>query len=370
MSHASKRQVAVLFGGRSAEHEISCISGRYLMDALDRDRNDAIAVGVTRDGDWRVLDRPCALPSEAGVLPVVTADAGRGARLISHDGRGRLMVDDGSTFDIDVVFNIIHGPMGEDGSIQGLLQVSGIPYVGAAVLGSAIGMDKAVQKTIFRDEGIPVVPWVTVREPEWRDDPEQVAASASQLGYPVFVKPVNLGSSVGIGKAHGPAELEAIMDDAFRYSRKVIVEKGIENAREIECAVLGNDDPVASITGEIVPTGGHEFYDYSAKYLDEAGSKLEIPAVLPQDMSERIQSLAVAAFRAIDCWGMSRVDFFVSGENVWLNEINTLPGFTSISMYPKLWAASGVDYPSLIERLLDLALERHHAESLKRTLPD
>jgi D-alanine-D-alanine ligase len=239
--------------------------------------------------------------------------------------------------------------------------------VGAGVLGSALGMDKAIQKVLFAAAGLSVVPYEVVREPAWEEDPEGVSARIASLGFPVFTKPASLGSSVGIVKVNGAEELAAGLDEAFRFERKAVVEKGLEGIREIECAVLGNDDPVASVAGEIVPTG-HEFYDYEAKYLDEDGAQLLIPADLKPDVMEQVQRMAVAAFRAIECAGMARVDFFLRGDDeLWVNEINTIPGFTHISMYPKLWEASGLSYPGLVERLLDLAVERHEAGSTKST---
>jgi D-alanine-D-alanine ligase len=287
---------------------------------------------------------------------------------LATERAGREIVGaDGSRAPIDVVLPVLHGPMGEDGAVQGMLELADTPYVGAGVLGSAVGMDKAVQKVLFAAAGLPVVPYETVREPEWLEDAEGVAARVAALGYPVFTKPATLGSSVGISKAHEPAALDACMDEAFRYARKAVVERGIESVREIECAVLGNDDPVASVCGEIVPKG-HEFYDYASKYVDADGAQLVIPADLSADGAQTIQRMAITAFEAIECWGMARVDFFVRDDEVWINEINTIPGFTSISMYPKLWEASGLAYDDLVERLIDLAIERHAADRAKGTI--
>jgi D-alanine-D-alanine ligase len=361
-----KRRVAVLFGGRSAEHEISCISARSVIDALDPERNEVVPIGITREGRWHLLPGPPSLPSETGRMPEVTDGTGRTVDLDTEGASSELVVADGSRTPIDVVFPVLHGPMGEDGSVQGMLELAGVPYVGAGVLGSAIGMDKAVQKTLFASAGLPVVAWDVARESEWTEDPERVAARAETLGYPVFVKPATLGSSVGVTKAHAPDELAPALAEAFRYARKALIEHGIEGAREVECAVLGNDDPIASVAGEIVPLG-HEFYDYKAKYLDELGARLEIPATLDPATMESIQRMAVAAFRATECAGMARVDFFLGGDDLWVNEINTIPGFTSISMYPKLWQASGLSYPELVERLIDLAIERREAERGKST---
>ena len=265
--------------------------------------------------------------------------------------------------DVDIIFPVLHGTFGEDGTIQGLLELADIPYVGAGVLGSAAGMDKDVMKKLFRDAGLPIVKHVTVLRSAWRDEPKKVRKQIeSALKYPVFVKPANLGSSVGISKVHDRSELAAAMDEAARFDRKIVIEQGVGGAkgkaREIECSVLGNDEPIASIPGEIVPI--KEFYDYDAKYLDE-GSELIIPAKLPKAKQKEVQRLAVQAFQAVDCAGLARVDFLMDPRTgkMFVNEINTMPGFTSISMYPKLWAASGIEYPELIDRLIQLGLERH-----------
>ncbi len=358
----TRRRVAVLFGGRSAEHEVSCISARYVIDALDPERTEVVPIGITRDGRWHRLSGPPALPVESGRMPEVTDGSGTVVELAAEAGSRELVAADGSHEPIDVVFPVLHGPLGEDGAVQGLLELAGVPYVGAGVLGSAIGMDKDVQKRLFLQAGLPVGPFETVHEKEWADDPEPVEASAEALGYPLFTKPATLGSSVGVSKVHTPAELAVGLDEAFRYARYALVEKGAEGAREIECAVLGNDEPVASVAGEVVPDG-HDFYDYDAKYLDEHGAQLLIPADLEPEVLEDVQRLAVAAFRTVRCAGMARVDFFLLDEvELWVNELNTIPGFTSISMYPKLWDASGLPYGELVQRLLDLAIERHDAE--------
>ena len=357
-----RRRVAVLFGGRSAEHEVSCLSARSVIDALDPARTEVIPIGITREGRWHRVAGPPALPSETGRMPEITEASGSVVELAAEGTSTEIVGVDGSREPIDVVFPVLHGPYGEDGTVQGLLELAGVPYVGAGVLGSAIGMDKDVQKRLFRAAGLPVGPYEAVREPVWIDDPESVEAAAEALGYPLFAKPATLGSSVGVSKLHGPQDLAGGLDEAFRYARDALLEKAAEGAREIECAVLGNDDPVASVAGEIVPEG-HEFYDYEAKYLDEHGAELVIPADLKPGVLEDVQRLAVAAFAAVKCAGMARVDFFLLGEDeLWLNELNTIPGFTSISMYPKLWEASGLSYRELVERLLDLAVERHEAE--------
>lgn len=363
-----RTRIVVLFGGRSAEHEISVISARSVMDALDPDRYEAVPIGITKAGAWHLLPSgPPALPPGSGAaLPEVTPGAGREVALDQEPGASALVADDGSRTEIDVVFPVLHGPYGEDGTVQGMLELAGVPYVGAGVLGSALGMDKAVQKALFRAAGLRVVPHVVVYEREWEEDPESVEARAADLGYPLFVKPAALGSSVGITKVHAPGELTGGMEEAFRYGPKGLIERSMEGAREIEVSVLGNDDPVASVAGEIVPT--HEFYDYDAKYTDEHGAALVIPADIRPENLEEAQRMAVAAFRAIDCAGMARVDFFlVADGELFVNEINTIPGFTPISMYPQLWEASGLPYAELIDRLVELALERHALERKKGT---
>jgi len=362
----AKRRVAVLFGGRSAEHEISCISARSVIDALDPERNEVVPIGITREGRWHVLPGPPALRAETGRMPEVTDASGPAAELVEGEGPDarELALADGSRAPIDVVFPVLHGPYGEDGAMQGLLRLAGVPFVGAGVLGSALGLDKAVQKVLFAAAGLPVVPHEVVREPEWREDAEGARASIEALGYPVFAKPASLGSSVGITKVNGAGDLDAALEEAFRFDRKAVVERAIEPVREIECAVLGNDDPVASVAGEVVPRRG--FYDYEAKYLDADGAELVVPARIASAVMARVQRMAVAAFRAIEGAGMARVDFFLRGDDeLWLNEVNTIPGFTSISMYPKLWAASGLPYAELVERLLELAVERSQAERAK-----
>ncbi len=364
----TRRRIAIIFGGRSAEHEISCISARSVAEALDPARFEIVPIGVDKDGRWLRLPSVPALEGAKAPLPFVAGDAGPGIALSQEPGATRLVAADGTDEAFDVVFPLIHGPHGEDGTIQGLLEMADVPYVGAGVLGSAVGMDKAIQKVLLEAAGIAVVPYAVVHERDWRDDPEAAAAQAEALGFPVFVKPANLGSSIGITKVHGPQEFEPAMEEAFRYDVKAVIENGLADIREIECAVLGNDDPVASLPGEVVPSG--EFYDYRAKYLD-GSSELHIPADLPDAMVDEVQRTAVRSFQAIDCAGMARVDFFVgNGGELWVNELNTIPGFTTISMYPKLWEASGVPYAELLERLIDLAVERSERERKKgRTLP-
>ena len=362
-----RRRVVVLFGGRSAEHEVSVVSARSVLRALDPERYEAIPIGVTKQGRWVLLPGgpPALGAGGAAGLPGVEDDAEGEVALDQRPGAHALVSPDGSRTEIDVVFPVMHGPLGEDGSIQGFLEMAGVPYVGSGVLGSALGMDKAVQKVLFVAAGIPVVPHEPVHEREWEEDPEAVEARAEHLGYPLFAKPAALGSSVGITKVVDASGLRGALEETFRHGRKAVLERSVEGARELECAVLGNDDPVASVAGEIVPRG-HAFYDYEAKYLDEHGAELIVPADIEHELLEELQRLAVAAFRAIDGAGMARVDFFLApAGGLLLNEVNTIPGFTTISMYPKLWEASGVAYTALVDRLIELALERHEAERKK-----
>ncbi len=367
-----KIRLGVLFGGRSGEHEVSLTSAAAVMKALDPEKYELVPVGITPEGRWRVGSKALGLLAGAAgdnlaqrTAPLQTVlEEGR-AVTPSVDPTGPKLLplakSSGAVTsrpEVDVIFPVLHGTFGEDGTIQGLLELADVPYVGAGVLASAAGMDKDVMKRLFRDAGLPVVPWEMVLRREWEDDPGGVRRKVKKrLRFPLFVKPANLGSSVGITKVHSPEEFQAAMDLAALYDRKILVEKAVD-AREIECAVLGNDQPEASLPGEIVPV--NEFYDYEAKYIKE-GSKLLIPARLSRRQIKRVQDLAVRAFKAIDCAGMGRVDFLLDRKNgkLFLLEINTIPGFTSISMYPKLWEATGVPYSKLLDRLVELALERH-----------
>lgn len=363
MSRSSKLRVGILFGGRSAEHEVSLASAQSVLAAMDRTKYEVVLIGITREGRWITCDDPMRM-LEAGQCgasaPVVLlGDSSEHTLLrlepLPHAVEALRAV---RLCAIDVVFPVLHGPYGEDGTIQGLLEMMGIPYVGCGVMASAVGMDKAVQKDVFRAHGLPVLEHVVVRRKEWEQRPEAVIAEAEAcLPYPVFVKPANLGSSVGVSRAENREGLRSALDLAARYDRKLLVERGVK-AREIEVSVLGNDDPIASVPGEIIPS--RDFYSYEAKYLDDA-SQLLIPAPLPDHLAEQARQMAVAAFRAIDANGMARVDYLLDKETntLWLNEVNTIPGFTRISMYPKLWEASGLPYPQLIDRLIELALERH-----------
>ncbi|MFN2591120.1 MAG: D-alanine--D-alanine ligase family protein [Actinomycetota bacterium] len=361
-----RARLALVFGGRSAEHEVSVVSAGSVLRALDPERFDVVMIGIDKAGRWHRLP---ALPSASTgrALPAVGEADGTPVSLARDPGESAIVESDGTRTDLDVVFPLLHGPFGEDGTIQGMLDLAGIPYVGAGVLASAVGIDKAVQRVLFTAAGLPVIPHVVVHEREWEDDREGVDARAQAFGLPLFVKPATLGSSVGISKVKRFEDLPGAIEEALSHARKALVEVAVEGARELECAVLGNDDPVASVVGEIV--SGREWYDYRAKYVDD-GTRLDIPARVPDHVAEEIQRMAVSAFRAIDCAGMARVDlFYRQPDEVIVNEINTIPGFTEVSMYPKLWEASGLSYRDLVERLVELALERHRAEAKRgRTL--
>ena len=347
-----KTKVGILFGGRSAEHEVSLQSAKSVLDALDTDRFRPVLIGIDREGHWY---------TDAGVKGFLEFDhenevalfpkggAHRLVRLSTQDDLGRL----------DVVFPVLHGPYGEDGSVQGLLKLANIPFVGASVLGSAVGMDKDVMKRLLRDAGINISPFFVGNA---GDTPEYIQRNVEQaLSYPVFVKPANLGSSVGINKAKDAEGLLAAIKQSFRYDTKIIVEKAIKG-REIECSVIGNRDPIASELGEIKPA--HEFYSYDAKYLDENGAELIIPAKFSEATKKELKKTAIKTFSVLCCAGMARVDMFLTKDNkIFVNEINTIPGFTSISMYPKLWEASGLSFTDLISRLIELGIERHREEN-------
>jgi D-alanine-D-alanine ligase len=372
-----RMRVVLLFGGRSSEHEVSCFSARHVADAMDRDRYEVIPVGISRAGRC-VLSRealevlagaPLDVPDESFVAegePVafVQDPAARTLVRLGGPSAGEVLGP------VDVAFPVLHGPYGEDGCVQGLLELAGIPYVGSGVLGSALAMDKEKMKLAFRAAGLPGPAFVVVRAHEWAAEPERLAGAACELGFPLFVKPANLGSSVGVTRCTEATEVAGAIEEGLRYDRKVLVEEGIRG-REIECSVLGNDEPEASVPGEIIPAA--DFYDYAAKYLEDT-SKLLVPAPLPPEVVESVRTAALAAFRAVDAAGMARVDFFYEDKGrsrgVILNEINTIPGFTTISMYPKLWEASGLPYSRLIDRLIDLALERAAGRPRPEDLPD
>jgi len=397
-----KLRVGILFGGRSGEHEVSLLSAASVLNAIDKYKYEVVPIGITKDGRWLTAEHAENLlqgkivieprPLRAGDPETTPAAAvlARGEAVIVppepvHRKSGLVPFQSEATLtrrasdraiNVDVIFPVLHGTFGEDGTIQGLLELADIAYVGAGVLGSAAGMDKDIMKSLFIAAGIPIVKHVTILRSAWELDSRKNGAKKihklveSKLKYPVFVKPANLGSSVGISKAHNRKELGRAIEEAAKFDRKIVIEQGVggknKKAREIECSVLGNDTPVASVPGEIVP--GKEFYDYTAKYLDE-GSQLIIPAKLSKADTKRVQELAIAAFKAVDCSGLARVDFLMEpgaqtrqgkkAGKIYLNEINTMPGFTAISMYPKLWAASGLAYADLIDRLIQLGIERH-----------
>lgn len=362
-------RVGVLFGGESAEHEVSLQSAKNVVEAIDPERYEVVLIGIDRHGRWHVAEDTRALLDSGDPRRIRLQPSPRGVALVPGE-RAELVEMEETRAPapipaLDVVFPVLHGPLGEDGTVQGLLRLAHLPFVGAGVLGSAVGMDKDVTKRLLRDAGIPVARFVTLRASDRRP---RFGALVEAVGRPFFVKPANLGSSVGVAKVEDEAAAEAALDEAFSYDRKVLVEEFVRG-RELECAVLGNEEPEASVPGEIVPR--HEFYSYEAKYLDEEGAELRIPAELDEKTERRVRDLAVRAFRVLCCEGMARVDFFLRDDGELLvNEINTIPGFTRISMYPKLWAASGLPYPALIDRLIEFALERARREERLRSRLD
>src|SRR6478736_913767 len=384
-----KLRVGILFGGRSGEHEVSLLSAASVLNAIDKEKYEVVPIGITKDGRWLTAEHAENLLTGKLVLEPRNLRAGdpQNTEAAAVLARGEAVVvppepvhrqsglvpfqTDASpmrrasdrAINVDVIFPVLHGTFGEDGTIQGLLELADIPYVGAGVLGSAAGMDKDIMKQLFAFAGLKIVKHLTILRSQWEKDPKKIAKLVERkLKYPVFVKPANLGSSVGISKAHDRKELGPAIKVAAAYDRKIVIEEGVggrkHKARELECAVLGNDEPVASTVGEIVPAA--EFYDYNAKYIDE-GSQPVIPAKISRKQMKEVQEMAVRAFKSVDCSGLARVDFLMDPKNgkLYLNEINTMPGFTSISMYPKMWAASGLEYPRLIDQLIQLALERY-----------
>ena len=358
---AGKLKVGIIFGGRSGEHEVSFCSASSIIKAIDKDKYTVVPIGITKEGRW-ISPRDSELALQSGKIEgkntVILLNDSFSKSLVCIDNNQRL--DKSSALEkLDVIFPVLHGPYGEDGTVQGLLELANIPYVGAGVAASAISMDKDLMKIIFQQKNLPILKWMTIKRKEWQKDKEKILSLIQNgFGYPLFVKPTNLGSSVGITKVHKKEELEKAIDLASSYDRKILIEKGLEEVREIECGVLGNDEPRASVVGEVKPAG--EFYDYDSKYIDKE-TQLIIPADLPDAVSQEVQRIALRAFKAVDAAGMARVDFFVSKKEnkIYLSEINTIPGFTSVSMYPRLWEASGISYPELIDRLIQLALERH-----------
>ena len=379
-------RVGVLYGGRSGEHEVSLASAAAVFGNLDKKRYEAVPIRIEKDGRWALADRPPTATSAAEVIEQARLDAARPLRsgrevhfMARPSGETILSIDRAAAqgddlgraivtgLNLDVIFPVLHGPYGEDGTIQGLLELANVPYVGAGVLASAVGMDKAMMKVVFAAAGLPVCAYRVVLRHDWDQRRTQIVHELeAALGYPMFVKPANLGSSVGISKAKESTGLADAIDMAGAFDRKIIVETAVPAAREIECAVLGNDDPEASVPGEVIPS--REFYDYEAKYMDDT-SRTVIPADLPEPVTAEVRRLSIAAFKAIDGAGMARVDFLLSRPTgqIFVNEVNTIPGFTTISMYSKMWAASGVEYPVLLDRLIALALERHAEKQQLRT---
>ncbi len=358
-----KIRVGVIFGGRSVEHEVSIVSASSVMNALDKEKYEVIPIGITKEGKWLSSKEALALLKSGEGL-----DRQPEQILLPDPTKKSLVKLNSNPFSsrnepLDVLFPVLHGIYGEDGTIQGVLELADIPYVGAGVLASAVGMDKVVQKLLFEKAGIPVVQCVWFLWKEYETNGKGIIQRIEKsLKYPCFIKPANLGSSIGITKAHNRKELLRGIEEATQYDRKILVEKSVEGAREIECSVLGNDEPIASVPGEIIPS--NEFYDYDAKYVDGKSTAI-IPAKLPKAVTKKVQEIAVKGFKAIDGAGMARVDFLVqrSTYKIYLNEINTIPGFTSISMYTKLWEASGLPYPKLLDKLIGLAIERHRERS-------
>lgn len=367
-----KIRIGLIFGGRSGEHEVSLASATSVMANLDKDKYDVVPIGITKGGAWLLgVDPPRLQAAEQNVGHEEALEQSTAVTLTGDPSLRRLIPVHsnqqlGAEGALDVVFPILHGTYGEDGALQGLLEMANVPYVGCGVLGSALGMDKEKMKMIFSSVGLSVVDSLTYRRNEWERSPEDIMDAVEQrFGYPCFVKPVNLGSSVGVNKAHNRDELAHATRVAAEYDRKIIIERGI-NCRELECSVLGNDEPIASVVGEII--ANNEFYDYNAKYID-GKSQAIIPATIPQATAEQVRRWSVQAFIALDLSGLSRVDFFLEKETgkVYINEVNTIPGFTHISMYPKLWEASGLSYTQLLDRLIELAIERHEDRQRNRT---
>jgi D-alanine-D-alanine ligase len=366
MSPSAKPRVAVVFGGRSSEHAVSCATAASVLTAIDREAYDVVPIGISKDGRW-VLESgdPERLALTAGHVPEV--DASATAVVVSNDPARRelTVAEPGETpralGEVDVVFPLLHGPWGEDGTIQGLFEIGGIRYVGSGVLASAVGMDKQYMKVVLAAAGLPLTPDVVVRPGEWADDPAAVRESVGALGYPVFVKPARGGSSMGISRVADSDQLDAAIEAAQEFDPKVLVEASAGDAREIECGVLERIDggADASVVAEITAYGEHDFYDFAAKYLGEEGVTLEVPADVHPDIQAKVQEMSVRAFQALGCEGLARVDFFVRHDGrITVNEINTMPGFTPSSMYPRMWAESGVSYPELVDRLIRLALQR------------
>ena len=360
---ASKIRVGILFGGKSAEHEVSLQSAKNVIEAIDREKYEVVLIGLDKQGRWLLNDTSeFLLNTNNPKLIKLNAASDSVALIPQSNGTISNLSNHGTDLSVDVVFPLLHGPFGEDGTVQGLLKLANVPFVGAGVLGSAIGMDKDVMKRLLKEAGIPIGKFLVFRA---SDEGLEYGEITKTLGSPLFVKPANLGSSVGINKVKSSEEFDLAIREAFDYDTKILIEEHIEG-REIECSVLGNENPIASVPGEVLPH--HEFYSYEAKYIDENGAGLEVPAKLSPDIAKKIRELAVKTFRTLSCEGLGRVDFFLKDDSeILVNEINTIPGFTSISMYPRLWEASGISYGDLIEKLLQLAMERFEREQKLKT---
>ncbi len=358
-----KINLGILFGGKSAEHEVSLQSAKNIFDALDKEKYNPILIGIDKNGRWLLNNDSQFLLNTDDPKLIKLNQAGDTVALAPQsNGKISNLVDLNQNLSLDVIFPILHGPFGEDGTVQGLLKLANLPFVGASVLGSAVGMDKDVMKRLLRDAGLPIGKFMTLKSHEPIPDYHTIVDT---LGLPFFIKPANMGSSVGVSKIHDKNAYEHGLSEAFNFDTKIILEENIPG-REIECAVLGNEQPLASIPGEVVPK--HDFYSYEAKYLDEQGAVLEIPANIPDQVTQRIQELAIKTFETLSCEGLGRVDFFLKENNeIIVNEINTMPGFTKISMYPKLWEASGIPYTELIDKLIQLAIDRFNKERKLKT---
>jgi len=365
-----KIRVGILFGGKSGEHEVSYCSAVSVIGAIDKEKYEVVPIGITKEGKW-ISPKESLQALQSGIIE------GESAMMLINDSSGKALIKIRNNTElnvssnknkIDVIFPVLHGPFGEDGTVQGMLELADIPYVGAGVAASAISMDKDIMKIIFKQNGLPVLDWFCIKRKDWKNKSRILMDMIHQgIPYPIFVKPSNLGSSVGITKVHKKDELREAIDLASSYDRKILIERGIENTREFECSILGNDEPQTSVVGEVVPAG--DFYDYQSKYLDEK-TRLIIPAKITQKIAEKIQKIAVSAFNAVDAAGMARVDFLYSRKTgeIFLNEINTIPGFTKVSMYPRLWESSGLTYSDLIDRLIQLAMERYRDKNQNKTV--
>ncbi len=372
---AQKIRVGIIFGGKSSEHQVSLASAQAVARAIDREKYDVMLIGITQQGRWLLGEHVFAQLAAASPSPLLAPSeevAPQDASAVAFDSAMLIpgaLAQGSPLAAIDIAFPLVHGTNGEDGTLQGLLELAGVPYVGAGVAASAVGMDKVLMKTLLRAHNLPVMDWQAILRRDWEANPEEtIRQIENTFGYPCFIKPANLGSSVGVTQARNWDELAQALATAAQFDRKLIAERAARNVREIECSVLGNDDPIAALPGEVISQ--REFYDYAAKYDGTAGTRLLAPADLAPDVRLNVQALAVRAFQALDVCGMARVDFFLDrvSQKLWVNELNTLPGFTAVSMYPKMWEASGLAYPALIDRLIQLALERHADKQKSKTV--